>query len=145
MQVKIKKLSDTAVLPVYSTSGSAAMDLTATSEKIFFEHGITYIEYGTGLALSIPEGYVGLIFPRSSISSNTMLTLANSTGVIDPDFFGEIKLRFKPLVAVGAKKYKVGERVGQLLIIQNPKIELSETDDLGTSDRNGGAFGSTGR
>lgn len=145
MQVKIKKLSNTVVLPSYATDGSAAIDLTATSEKIFFEHGITYIEYGTSLAISVPEGYIGIIAPRSSISSNTMLTLSNSIGIIDPDFTGEIKFRFKPLVATGAKKYKIGERIGQLFIVANPRIEFVEVQELDATVRGSGGYGSTGK
>lgn len=145
MQVKIKKLKDNAVLPTYSTDGSAAMDLTAVSEKIFFEHGITYIEYGVGLAFEIPPGHVALLFPRSSISSNTMLTLANSVGVLDSDFRGEVTFRFKPLVTVGAKKYKIGERIGQILIVPYPKIEFVEVQELSETDRGTGGYGSSGK
>lgn len=145
LPVKIKKLSDKAVIPTYAIDGSAAMDLTATSERIFFEHGITYLEYGTGIAMSIPEGFVGLIFPRSSISSNTMLILSNSVGVIDPGYFGEIKFRFKPLLLTGSKKYNVGDRVGQIMIIPRPEIRFEEVDDLGTSERGIGGYGSSGK
>lgn len=78
MKVQIKKLKDEAVIPSYSKVGDAGMDLTAINKRITN----TYIEYGTGIAVKIPSGYVGLIFPRSSIS-NTNMSLANSVGVID--------------------------------------------------------------
>ncbi len=144
MQVKIKKLSDAAVLPTYAINGDAGMDLTAVSEKIFMEHGITYIEYGTGLAFEIPTGHVGLLFPRSSISSNTMLTLSNSVGVLDSNFRNEVTFRFKPLVALGAKKYKIGERIGQILVVPYPEIEFVEVQELSTTERTGG-YGHTGK
>lgn len=79
MKVKIKKLHPDAVLPAYSTSGSAGMDLTAVS-KTYDEHG--NVHYGFGLAFEIPEGYVGLIFPRSSCAKFD-LSLSNCVGVID--------------------------------------------------------------
>ena len=79
MKVKIKKLNENAVIPSYSKQGDAGMDLVATS-KIFDKYG--NVEYGTGLAMEIPEGYVGLIFPRSSICKQD-LSLSNAVGVID--------------------------------------------------------------
>lgn len=145
LQVKIKKLHEKAVVPKYATSGAAGMDLVAISEKPVFENGIAYVEYGTGLAVNIPSGFCGLLMPRSSITSNTTLVLGNSVGLIDSDFFGEIKLRFKSITLAGGKKYKVGDRVGQLLIMEYPTIEFLEVDELDKSDRGESGFGSTGK
>lgn len=145
MEVKIKKLNDKAVLPVQVDKGSAGMDLTAISEKLFADGAINYVEYGTGLALEIPEGYVGLIFPRSSISSNTTLILSNSVGVIDSSYRGEIKFRFKSLSPMGNKKYKIGERIGQLVIMPYPKIEFIQVEELNNTERGEGGYGSSGK
>lgn len=79
MKLKIKKLSKNSVLPTYSRAGDAGLDLTAASKTI---DGNNNIVYGTGLAVEIPEGYVGLVFPRSS-NSKTDLYLTNHVGVID--------------------------------------------------------------
>lgn len=144
MQVKIKKLNDKAVIPQYATSGSAGLDLVAVEEKIVIDGLNTYVEYKTGLAVEIPEGYCGLLMSRSSITSNTTLILGNSVGLIDSDYRGEITFRFKPLVRVGAKKYKVGDRIGQLLIIPYPKVELVEATELSDTKRGSGGYGSTG-
>ena len=95
MKVKIKKLCESAVIPTYAKLGDAGMDLVATS-RIFDKYG--NVEYGTGLAMEIPEGYVGLIFPRSSISKQD-LSLANAVGVIDSGYRGEIKFKFKPTLS----------------------------------------------
>lgn len=95
MEVKIKKLCENAVIPNYAKFGDAGMDLVATS-KVFDEYG--NVEYGTGIAIEIPEGYVGLVFPRSSICKQD-LSLSNSVGVIDSNYRGEIKLKFKPSLA----------------------------------------------
>lgn len=145
LNVKVKKLDPKAVVPKYATNGAAALDLTAISEKVVSENGVAYVEYGTGLAFEIPEGYVGLIFPRSSISSNTTLVLANSVGVIDSDYRGEVKFRFKTIVPVASKKYKVGERVGQIIIVPYPSVTLEEVDELGDTERGSGGYGSTGK
>lgn len=95
MEVKIKKLVENAVIPSYAKPGDAGMDLVATS-RVFDKYG--NVEYGTGLAMEIPEGYVGLIFARSSIFKQD-LSLANAVGVIDSGYRGEIKFKFKPTLA----------------------------------------------
>ena len=82
MKIRFKKLNPNAIVPAYSKPGDAGLDLTATSKELINNSQYGYLEYGTGLAVEIPEGYVGLIFPRSSIS-NTGLILSNSVGVID--------------------------------------------------------------
>lgn len=145
MIVKIKKLSELAVIPAYGKPGDAGMDLTATSLTID-EFG--NYEYGTDLAVKIPDGHVGLIFPRSSICKVTQ-SLTNSVGVIDSQYIGEIKFKFKPtmkptVVNKSKSMYEVGERIGQLIIMPYPKIEFEEVDELPTTERGDGGFGSTG-
>jgi dUTP pyrophosphatase len=144
MKVKIKKLDSLATIPSYSKEGDAGMDFVAISK----EYSEDYIEYGTGLAIEIPEGHVGLLFPRSSIS-NTGLLLCNSVGVIDSGYRGEIKFRFKDVVKNDSpsfpNEYKVFDKVGQMIIIPYPKIELEEVEELKNSHRGENGFGSTGR
>lgn len=144
LPVKIKKLNKEAPTPAYATDGSAGMDLTAMSEQAVFENGIAYVQYGTGLAIEVPKGFCALILPRSSITSNTTLVLGNSVGLIDSDFRGEITFRFKSINNMGGKKYKVGERIGQLLIIPYPKVELEVVTELMPTKRGDGSYGSTG-
>jgi dUTP pyrophosphatase len=93
MKVKIKKLHEDAVIPSYGKPGDAGMDLTAVSVTIDKELGT--ITYGTGLAIEIPEGHVGLVFPRSS-NRKKDLYLTNHVGVIDSGYRGEIMFSFKP-------------------------------------------------
>jgi len=143
MIVKIKKLVENAVIPKYSKPGDAGLDLTATS--VSFEKN--YVSYKTGLAVEIPEGFVGLLFPRSS-NSKMDLILTNSVGVIDSGYRGEIELRYK-LVGNGitpsvVKTYNIGDRVGQLIIIPYPIIEFEEVEELSVTERNTGGYGSTG-
>lgn len=146
MTIKIKKLDPNAIIPTYAKPGDAAMDVTAVDVNSTSD----YIEYSTGLAFEIPEDYVMLIFPRSS-NSNKDLVLANSVGVLDSGYRGELKLRFKPVyreVVTGQgmyanKFYNVGDRVGQILIIPRPKIDFIEVDELSETERGEGGFGST--
>ena len=138
MKIKIKNLHPNAVTPFYATEGSAAMDLTAvSSEYIDTEH----IKYNFGLAFQIPKGKVGLIFPRSSCYKQKQL-LSNCVGVIDSDYRGEISA-----VMIGTSKssYTTGERVAQIMFIDAPQIEFVETDELSTSERGEGGYGSTGK
>jgi dUTP pyrophosphatase len=139
--VKIKKLSEDAVIPSYSKSGDAGMDLTITRE---IENTSFSVTYGFGIALEIPRGYVGLVFPRSSIR-NQELILSNSVGVIDSGYRGELQATFKKTNGLDSLKYKVGERAAQIVIMPYPNIELIEFKDLGDSERGSGGFGSTGQ
>jgi len=139
MKVKIKKLHENAVIPKYAKPGDAGMDLVAVTQSILPDG----IVYGTGLAMEIPEGYVGLLFPRSSNCKKTLL-LTNSVGVIDSGYRGEIKMVFDTYRIPG-KKYEVGDRVGQLIIIPYPQVEFEEVQELNSSERGEGSYGSTGK
>ena len=92
MDVKIKILDEDAVIPKYAKPGDAGLDLTAINIGYDEDNGI--IEYGTGIALEIPEGYVGLVYPRSSISKKQLI-LSNHVGVIDSGYRGEITFKFR--------------------------------------------------
>ena len=143
--VGVKKLHENAVIPTYSRSGDAGLDLTAVTINCQDD----YIEYGTGLAIEIPEGMVGLLYPRSSISKYDLLQ-CNSVGVIDSNYRGEIKIRFKNTVGLtntrpfDNKLYNIGDRIGQLIIIRYPQIELVEKEELSDTNRGESGFGSSG-
>lgn len=146
MQVRFKKLSPEAVIPSYSKPGDAGMDLTATSHISEINEAGEYLQvFGTSLAVEIPEGFVGLIFPRSSISK-TALSLTNSVGVIDSGYRGEIKFKFSVNSSRATKSstYKVGDRIGQLVIIPYPNIVPVESEELSSTIRGDGGFGSSG-
>lgn len=137
MNIKIKKLHPNAIIPEYAKIGDAGLDLTAVD----FEVTGLHITYKTGLAIAIPEGFVGLLFPRSSVYK-TGQYLTNSVGVIDSGYRGEIMLKFtRPELD---SQYKVGDRVGQLIIMPYPQVKFEEVEDLGATDRGVGGFGSTG-
>lgn len=138
MQVKFKKLHPNAVIPKYAKSGDAGLDMTATSRT--FEGGQWV--YGTGLAVEIPEGYVGYVFPRSSIYKSG-LHLSNAVGVVDAGYRGEVRARFYD-TGTGIA-YSVGDRVCQMVIMPFPKIEPVEAAELSDSERGTDGWGSSGR
>ena len=142
MIVKIKKLHENAVIPAYAKPGDAGLDLTATS-VVTDEYG--NVVYGTGLAIEIPFGYAGLLFPRSS-NSKTDLYLTNHVGVVDSGYRGEIMFKYRPLDGLlNSKIYQVGERVGQIVILPYPAVSFEEVDQLSDTDRGDSGFGSTGK
>jgi dUTP pyrophosphatase len=140
LELKIKKLHSDAVIPCYAKAGDAGMDLVAVSEK--WNEQNTMVTYDTGLSIEIPEGYVGLLFPRSSVSKTT-LNLANSVGVIDSGYRGPLMLKFRYLEE--GDVYEVGDRVAQLVIMKLPFVEIIEVSELSSSERGEGGFGSTGK
>ena len=140
MKVKIKRLDKSAVIPKYAKDGDAGLDLTATAYKVN-EKG-QYV-YTSDLALEIPDGYVGLLFPRSSICKKD-LEMTNSVGVIDSNYRGPIKSVFNP-TCEDPEIYELGERFAQLIIIPYPKIEFEEVEELSETNRGPGGYGSTGK
>lgn len=157
MQVKVKKMRSNAVLPSKAHASDAGYDLVATSRHT---DACGNIVYGTGLAFEIPEGYVGLLFPRSSIANKDVM-LTNAVGVIDSGYRGEVMAKFKPTLRgkeikyidncvapikpTSVVKYNVNERIGQLIIMPIPDIEFVESDHLSMSDRGEGGYGSSGK
>lgn len=142
MDVKIKKLDSKAVIPKYAKPGDAGMDLTAISHN-YDDYG-NHI-YGTGLAIEIPKGYVGLLFPRSS-NRKTNAYMTNHVGVIDSGYRGEIMITYKNRDLTHFKEpYQVGDRVAQLIIMPYPTINLVEVEELSETERGEGGHGSTGK
>jgi dUTP pyrophosphatase len=139
MEVKIKKLTPNAVIPSYAKAGDAGMDLTAT--RMWFEDN--NVCYGTGLAFEIPEGYVGLLFPRSSNAKKDLL-LSNSVGVLDSGYRGEVTFKFRQTSGI-ATVYEVGDRIGQIIILPYPVIEFKEVEELSETERGDGGYGSSGK
>ena len=142
--VRIKKLHPNAVIPSYSKEGDAGMDLTITT--IISETTID-ITYGFGLAMEIPKGFVGLVFPRSSVRKYD-LSLTNCVGVIDSGYRGEIQATFKKtnwLKGTNSERYRVGDRGAQIIILPYPKINFIVSEELSDTERGEGGFGSTGK
>ena len=144
MEVKFKRLSDKAIMPIRAHKGDAGIDVTATQITTEInECGQVMIVYHTDLAVEIPEGYVGLLFPRSSIS-NKSLALTNSVGVIDSIYRGELIAKMRATTDVVPSVYKVGERFAQLVIVPILDYDIVESAELTETERGEGSYGSTG-
>lgn len=144
MTLKFKKLSDKAVMPVRAHKSDAGLDLTATSiTTVINECGQLMLVYHTDLAVEIPEGHVGLLFPRSSIYKKS-LQQTNCVGVIDAGYRGELQVVFKATTDCVPAIYKEGERFAQLVIVPIPSVDIEEATELSASDRDENGFGSTG-
>lgn len=166
MNIKFKKLHPNAVIPTFGKPGDAGADLTAI-DAIYDEHN-DCIEYRTGISIEIPEGYVGMIFPRSSLYKMDLF-LANHVGIIDSGYRGEIQFKFKIIQTYDSIKmydfesgkficslseddndfvdynvYKIGDRIGQIIIMPIPSVEYTEVEKLSDTERGDGGFGSTG-
>ena len=140
MKIHFKKLSPQAQKPKFGKPGDAGADLVATSVDT---HRDDQIVYGTGLAVEIPEGMVGLIFPRSSVR-NYDLSMSNSVGVIDSGYRGEIMVTFNLKNPLPGNIYIIGDRIAQLVIMPVPLIQYKEVDELSETERNTSGHGSTG-
>lgn len=139
MYLNFKKLSSKAVTPTRANPGDAGLDITATS---ILESKDNQIIFGTDLAFEIPEGYVGLLFPRSSIRK-TGLALANSVGVIDSSYRGEVQITFN-WVNEYKPEYKVGEKVAQLVLVPFVETTPNEVEDISNTTRGDKGHGSSG-
>lgn len=143
MNVKIKYVNPEAKRPEYATEGSAGMDLSAVMDNPVTLRVGGRAMIPTGIALQIPEGYGGFIFPRSGLSYKKGISMANCVGVIDSDYTGEIKV---VLHNISGHDYTVnpGDRIAQLVFMPVAKAELQVVEELDTTERGGGGFGSTG-
>ncbi|NBO22893.1 dUTP diphosphatase [bacterium] len=138
LPVDIKLLEKNAKIPEYSKDGDAGLDLTAT--RMFSENNL--ICYGTGIALKIPFGNVGFVYPRSSLSKYD-LVLCNHVGVIDSNYTGEIILKFRK-TKESPNIFLVGDRIAQLMIMPYPHIKFEEVNSLPETNRGSDGFGSSG-
>lgn len=145
MQLTYTKLTDDAITPTYATPGSAAMDLYVRSDhpSLYVSDGRPAI-FGTGLAFAVPEGWVMKIYSRSGHGFKQGIRLANSVGIIDSDYRGEVKICLTA-DAGGGLLINQGDRIAQAILEPAPRLELIEVDHLPATTRGAGGFGSTGQ
>jgi dUTP pyrophosphatase len=141
LQINIRPLHKDFTLPAYAKPYDAGMDLTATTVINDTENNI--IRYKVGFAVDIPKGFVGYIFPRSSISKYD-LAMCNSVGVIDSGYLDEVEVRMRPTKKDG-KYYGFGDRVAQLIVMPVPEVQFNVVDNFNMSYDRGGGFGHTGK
>jgi dUTP pyrophosphatase len=140
MKLQFKKLSKEAKLPTRAKAGDAGIDLYAHSLSF---KSASQACYGTGVAVEIPQGYVGLLIQRSN-TVNRGLRLSNCVGVIDSNYRGEIMVYFSFGGKKGGKLYYIGDRVAQLVVLPCPSIEIGEANELTDTERGSDGFGSSG-
>lgn len=138
LQIKFKRLTDTAKAPERAFSSDAAFDLFV-NDAMGFDWGW---EFSTGIAVEIPEGYFGLLRPRSSLRVYGLIHV--SSGIIDSGYRGEIKFSCSTKHYGPDKSYDVGDKCCQLIILPLPKVEFVEVQELSPSPRGAGGHGSTG-
>lgn len=147
VQVKVKRLSDTAILPTYGSKKAACMDLYADTkslgaDKLYIRQG-DCLKIPTGFAFEPPAGYCGLIFARSGLSTKKGLRPGNCVGMCDEDYTGNY------IVPVYNDSHEIqviehGDRIAQLMFVPYEQSNLIEVDNLSETDRGEGGFGSTG-
>lgn len=153
MKLKVKALHPGAIVPQYATDGAACFDLHARMEKPWEEGEVSYAQVNpgtptvirTGLAFEIPDGYVMLIFSRSGHGFKNDIRLANCVGVIDSDYRGEVQVKLTNDNSDGNfLTVKHGDRIAQAMIVPVERVELVQVDELSSTERGEGGFGSTG-
>ena len=142
IRVLVRRLDPTLPLPTYARDGDAGLDLQAAEATTLEPGGRVLVS--TGIAVAIPSGYAGFVFPRSGLALRRGLTLLNAPGLIDAGYRGEVKVLLinhdRTPVTVAR-----GERIAQLVLQRVERAELIEVEELPPSDRGDGGFGSTGR
>lgn len=146
--LKVKKLRPDAVVPSKAHPSDAGFDLTLirlVKHHYDFSFNVTASFYGTGIAVEIPEGYVGVIVPRSSISKTTF-SLANSVGIIDSSYRGELIVALRDNKSLtDAANAELPYKGFQLILIKLDEFNVEETEELSETARGEGGFGSTGK
>lgn len=142
ISVPIKRLDPTVELPTYAYEGDAGLDLRSNEDVILAPLERRLIS--TGLAVAIPEGYAGFVQPRSGMALKRGLSMANTPGLIDSHYRGELKVVAVNLDSTAPIKIERGERIAQLVIQKVPVVQLVEVDELDETDRGAGGFGSSG-
>ncbi len=142
LTLPIKRLDPSVELPTYAYVGDAGLDLRSNEDVTLapFERKLV----GTGLAIAVPEGYAGFVQPRSGLALREGLSMANTPGLIDAHYRGELKVCAVNLDASKNIHIERGERIAQLVIQQVPVVHLEEVDELDETDRGAGGFGSSG-
>lgn len=142
-KVKIKKLNENAVLPIYGSEYAAGADLYACIDNtVIIAPGETLL-IKTGLAVEIPVGFAGLIYARSGLATKKGLAPANKVGVIDSDYRGEIMVALHNHSNSQAT-VESGERIAQLVVTPFLRVDFIESEELTGTTRGTGGFGSTG-
>ena len=144
MNMKIKKLTETAVIPTRGSNQAAGYDLYADLENAIEVKPHETVKIHTGISMAVPEGYFGAIFARSGLSTKKGLRPANCTGVVDSDYRGPVIVALHNDSEV-AQLVEPGERIAQMVVMPYLAVDFDVVDELDETERGEGGFGSTGR
>ena len=144
MEINVKKLNDKAVIPAYGSEFAAGADLYACVDEEVTVPAHCTVMIPTGIALELPVGYAGFIYARSGLASKRNLAPANKVGVVDCDYRGEVKVALHNHGET-AQTVAAGERVAQLVVAPYVTARFVEAEELSSTARGAGGFGSTGR
>ena len=142
INLPVKRLDDSVELPTYAYEGDAGLDLRANESVVLrpFERRLI----GTGIAVAIPDGYAGFVQPRSGMALRQGLSMANTPGLVDSHYRGELKvcaINLDPNTEIHISR---GDRIAQLVLQRVPTVDLVEVKELDETDRGIGGFGSSG-
>lgn len=143
IKLRVKKLVANAIIPQYASPGAACFDLHSMNEAVVTSGAPVICD--TGLAFEIPEGHVMLIYSRSGHGFKNDTRLSNCVGVIDADYRGEVKVKLTKDSLGGILDVQKGDRIAQAMVIPVDKVTFEEVDELGSTERGEGGFGSTGQ
>jgi dUTP pyrophosphatase len=141
IDLPVRRLRDDAVLPSQAYAGDAGLDLAA-ADGLTIGPGERAV-VGTGLAVAIPEGYTGLVVPRSGLAARHGIGKVNSPGVIDAGYRGEVRVVLHNTDLQAPFTVEPGMRIAQLLVVPVPPVQLVEVDELPASERGERGFGSS--
>jgi len=141
-ELQFIRLSEKATLPTRANEGDAGLDLYAAEGARIAPGG--RVSVGTGLAVAIPPGLAGLVLPRSGLALKQGVTVANAPGLIDPGYRGEVRVLLLNTDRTSEFKVAPGDRIAQLLLVPIATASPLEADELDTTGRGSGGFGSSG-
>lgn len=142
MNIPIKLLDSHAVVPAYAHAGDAGVDLRSTVD--FKLAPFERLCVPCGIAVAIPEGYAGLVLPRSGLAAKHGVSVVNGPGLIDSNYRGEIKAILVNLDPVETFEAKAGDRIAQLVFVAVPEVSFDQCDNLDCTVRGDSGFGSSG-
>jgi dUTP pyrophosphatase len=142
VDLPVKRLDPSAALPSAAHLGDAGLDLSSVEDVVVEPGGRAMVR--TGIAVAIPDGHAGLVLPRSGLASRRGLTLANAPGLIDPGYRGEVICAMVNLDRAERVEIRRGDRIAQLVVVRLSDVRVAWADELPSSARGEGGFGSTG-
>lgn len=141
-QLRFKKLDEAAKLPTQASEGDAGFDLSSIEDVVLHPGDRALVK--TGLAVEIPEGFGGLVLPRSGLALRHGITLVNSPGLIDSGYRGEVGVILHNTDAASSFAVEAGDRIAQLMVVPFAQLSPAWADTLSQSERESGGFGSSG-